>query len=198
MRTAAEFDQFYATPDPWRISRATFRDQVLRRSVGPSVIGKSVLELGCGEGHLTGSIFSRAKSVKGVDFSAAAIDRARAKNISNASFETADFLDISFAGYDVIAAIECVYYLESREAFFAKVAREHCGVLVLSCPITGSRYFTHEALMAIFAHHGLSVTSFSNLNIRLRGARWYPKFLLEVTPDWLINQRCYVLGVPPR
>jgi cyclopropane fatty-acyl-phospholipid synthase-like methyltransferase len=57
VRTASDFDLFYADADPWRISAARLRDKVLRRSVARFVTGKKVLELGCGEGHLTQTIF---------------------------------------------------------------------------------------------------------------------------------------------
>ena len=53
MRTAADFNLYYAAPDPWHISHAQFRDKVLRRCLKPFIRNKSVLELGCGEGHLT-------------------------------------------------------------------------------------------------------------------------------------------------
>ena len=119
MRTAADFNLYYAAPDPWHISHARFRDNVLRRCLKPFIRDKSVLELGCGEGHLTQTIFSKARSVVGIDISDVAIARAKSLNLPNAIFESADFLQASFEGYDVIAAIECVYYLslESRERF---------------------------------------------------------------------------------
>src|ERR1700761_3051702 len=60
MRTAADFNLYYAAPDPWHISHARFRDKVLRRRMRPFIRGKSVLELGCGEGHLTQAIFGKA------------------------------------------------------------------------------------------------------------------------------------------
>jgi cyclopropane fatty-acyl-phospholipid synthase-like methyltransferase len=84
------------------------------------VTNKAVLELGCGEGHLTASIFRKAARVCGVDISAIAISRATALSLPNASFQASDFLNVSFAGHDVIAAIECIYYLapEEQEAFF--------------------------------------------------------------------------------
>lgn len=69
MRTASDFDAYYADADPWRISGARSRDEVLRRSVARFVTGKKVLELGCGEGHLTQALFWDAASVKGVDIS---------------------------------------------------------------------------------------------------------------------------------
>ena len=87
MRTAEDFNNYYATPDPWRISRARFRDKVLRRCLTPFIRKKSVLELGCGEGHLTQVIFDKARSVVGVDISDVAIARAKSLNLPNARFE---------------------------------------------------------------------------------------------------------------
>ena len=111
MRTAGDFNLYYATPDPWHVSRSRFRDKVLRRCLGRYIRDKSVLELGCGEGHLTRAIFGRARSVVGIDISDVAIARAKALNLPNARFENADLLQTSFEGYDVIAAIECIHYL---------------------------------------------------------------------------------------
>jgi len=96
----------------------------------------------------------------GVDISQLAIDRARARNLPYASFVVADFLDVSLAGFDVITAIECLYYLADSEQdlLLAKLAREHRGPFILSCPIVGDtqhgRYFTHDGLMARLAAHG--------------------------------------------
>src|ERR1700730_5700998 len=111
MRSAADFNLYYAVPDPWRVSHASFRDKILRRCVSNFVSGKSVLELSCGECHLTQAILSGARSITGVDISDVAIARAMALNLANTLFETSDFLSVSFKGYDVIAAIECLYYL---------------------------------------------------------------------------------------
>ena len=92
MRTASDFDAYYANVDPWRISGARSRDNALRRSVARFVTGKRVLELGCGEGHLTQALFFDAASVKGIDISGVAIGRATAKRLPNATFENLDFL----------------------------------------------------------------------------------------------------------
>src|ERR1700684_2626514 len=105
MRTASDFDAYYADADPWRISAKHSRDEVLRRSVAQFVAGKTVLELGCGEGHLTQALFWDAASVKGIDISGIAIGRAVSKGLLNATFEKSDFLNVSFEGYGVIAAI---------------------------------------------------------------------------------------------
>jgi len=210
MRSAAEFNQFYAVPDPWRISNARFRDKVLRRVVSKYIPGKSVLELGCGEGHLTEAIFGDAKSVTGIDLSDIAIERAKARNIPNARFKTADFLSMSFEGFDVIAAIECLYYLtpEDQAAFFEKIAREHHGkLLIISGPIIGQtehrKYFTHAGLLEMFARYRASLVECRSLNIYRRGAAAnlaavvvrlpFGDRLLDLLPERLIYQRCYII-----
>ena len=82
------------------------------------------------------------------------IARAKSLNLPNARFECADFLQASFEGYDVIAAIECVYYLSLQEqgALLEKVAKEHSGkIFLLSGPIVDyRRHFSHRRLMHEF------------------------------------------------
>jgi 2-polyprenyl-3-methyl-5-hydroxy-6-metoxy-1,4-benzoquinol methylase len=212
MRTASDFNRFYETQDPWRISGAGFRDKILRRSISKFIPGKSILELGCGEGHLTEAIFGNAKSISGIDLSDIAIDRATARSIPNAQFRSSDFLNISFEGFDVIAAIECLYYLTSNDqaAFFDKVAREHRGnILIISGPIIGQnehrQYFTHSGLLDTFARRDFSVLEFHNLNVYRRGllsnvAAVFVRFpfgawLLDLLPDTLIYQRCYIIRI---
>ena len=92
-----------------------------------------MLELRCAEGHLTRTVFGSASRITGIDISGTAVARATAANIANARFETGDFLSTSFEGYDVIAAIECLYYLppSEQEQFFSKLARarrDFCAV----------------------------------------------------------------------
>lgn len=214
MRTASDFDAFYAKADPWGIEGARSRDKVLRRSVARFVTGNNVLELGCGEGHLTQALFWDAASVRGIDISGIAISRATSKGMSNASFENSDFLSVSFEGYDVIAAIECLYYLSAseQEAFFDKVAREHSGkILIISGPIIGQnqhrKYFTHKSMLDTLARHRISVIEFHNVNVdrntplvnrtvaNLAAAVVrvpLGDLLLNALPDRLIYQRCYI------
>src|ERR1700675_4523707 len=210
MRTTADFNLYYAAPDPWHISHARFRDKVLRRCLKPFIRDKSVLELGCGEGHLTHTIFSKARSVVGIDISDVAIARAKSLNLPNARFESADFLQASFEGYDVIAAIECVYYLSLQEqgALLEKVAKEHSGkILLLSGPIVDyRRHFSHKRLMYEFTTLGFAPLKFYNLSVY-----WYPPSsriianliklplgytLLDWIPESMIYQRLYALRAP--
>ncbi|HEY7845329.1 MAG TPA: class I SAM-dependent methyltransferase [Bradyrhizobium sp.] len=210
MRTADDFNRYYATPDPWGVTRATFRDRVLRRHLTRSTRNKSVLELGCGEGHLTQVVFHKAKSVMAVDISDVAIARAKSLNLRNAGFRTADLLETSFGGYDVIAAVECIYYLSHQEqgAFLDKVARQHSGkLLLLSGPINDyQRYFSHRRLMFQFKALGFTVVRFHNLSVY-----WHPLSsrivanllklplgyrLLDWLPERMIYQRLYALRAP--
>jgi 2-polyprenyl-3-methyl-5-hydroxy-6-metoxy-1,4-benzoquinol methylase len=205
MRTAAEFNQFYAAPDPWRISRARFRDRMLRRCMSPFIAGKSVLELGCGEGHLTQAVFNTAKNITGIDLSQVAIQRAKTLDLPNASFASADFLNVSFAGYDTIAAIECLYYLtpEDQETFFAKIAREHHGILIVSGPVIRGKYFRHVALMDRLER--LGEVEWHNLNVYRRNIVAtlaaivvrlpFGDRLLDILPEKLIYQRCYTIRI---
>jgi cyclopropane fatty-acyl-phospholipid synthase-like methyltransferase len=210
MRTAEDFNAYYKTPDPWRIGHANRRDKALSGAIARHVEGKTVLELGCGEGHLSATVFGGAKRIHGVDISPLAVARATALNIRNASFETADFLSVSFAGYDVIAAIECLYYLSSDEqdAFFRKLVSEHKGEFILSAPIIGSNeyrnYYTHTGLLSTFARYGLTVVEWQNLNAYRKAglggtlaavAARLSDGVLAYCPERFIYQRCYVLRV---
>jgi len=174
MRTAEDFNLYYATPDPWHISRSRFRDRVLRRCLKRFIRDRFVLELGCGEGHLTEAVFGKARSVVGIDISDVAIARAQSLDLPNARFESADLLQISYKGYEVIAAIECIHHLSHPEqgAFLEKVAREHAGkVLLLSGPIVDyAHYFSHRRLMLEFASLGFSLIKFYNLSVY-----WHPR-----------------------
>jgi len=149
-------------------------------------------------------------SVKGIDISPIAISRAVALSLPNASFQASDFLNVSFAGFDVIAAIECLYYLSQseQEVFYRKLINEHAGkIFILSGPIIGANrsrtYFTHDGIREIFARHGLSFIEWSNLNAYRKaglvatlaaGASRLPmgSNLLAVLPERLVYQRCYV------
>jgi SAM-dependent methyltransferase len=216
MRTQDDFDRFYATPDPWGIRRSRGRDRVLRRALSKYLRGRFVLELGCGEGHLTEAVFSEARSVTGIDISSVAIERAKARKLKNASFVCADFLDIPFGDYDVIAAIECLYYLSSEEqdATFEKIAREHRGrVIIISAPIIGlsvhRKYFTHSEILDQLDRRMMSLTEFHNLNLRTDARLWSfaakvfnrlpgAQLLLDSMPMPLIYQRCYVAQTSAR
>jgi hypothetical protein len=134
-------------------------------------------------------------------------------SLPNATFDTADFLNVDFSGYDVIAAIECIYYLTAseQERFYQKLTSEHAGkTFILSGPIIGSNeyrtYFTHNGIESTFARHGLSMVEWRNLNAYRKagvigtaaaaasrlpfGAR-----LVAALPARYAYQRCYIATV---
>jgi len=210
MRTASDFNRFYVEEDPWKIASARFRDKVLRDRLSKFIRDRSVLELGCGEGHLTATAFQGAASVKAIDISDVAIERAKARGLPYAQFQVGDFMSTPFSGYDVIAAIECLYYLsqEEQQDFFDKVGREHPGkVLLLSGPIIGQNnhrvYFTHKGLLETFARHGFSIIEYRNLYTIRRGLISTAAsalvrlplglFLMDLLPETFIYQRLYAV-----
>ena len=211
MRTAADFNLYYATPDTWHISHAQFRDKVLRRRLKRFIRDKSVLELGCGEGHLTHAVFGKARSIVGIDISDVAIARAKSLNLPNARFESGDFLQASFEGYDVITALECVYYMsfEEQGVFLEKVAREHPGkILLLSVQSS-----TTEDTSAISDRCSVTTLGFVPLKFYNLSLYWYPPSsriianliklplgytLLDWIPKSMVYQRLYVLPAPKR
>src|SRR5438477_9844379 len=111
VRTAADFDGVYAKPDPWGVAQEPRRDRTLARIIAPYVEGKTVLDLGCGEGHLTAAVFQSAAWVTAIDISQVAIQRT--PRLANARFAATDFMspDVSVEGQDVITALECIQYL---------------------------------------------------------------------------------------
>src|SRR4030095_10751115 len=206
MRTAEDFNLYYARPDPWHVARSPFRGSVLRGCLKQFIRDRFVLELGCGEGHLTAAVFGSARSVVGVDISDVAIARAQSLELPNARFENADLLQISYKGYEVIAAIECIHYLSHPE----KGAREHAGkMLLLSGPIIDyTHYFSHRRLMLEFTTLGFSLIKSYNLSVY-----WHPPsfrivanllrlplgyMVLDWLPERMIYQRLYALRAPTR
>ena len=133
-----------------------------------------------------------------------------ALSLPNASFEVSDFLNVSFAGYDVIAAIECIYYLapDEQETFFQKLASEAAGkIFILSGPVIGSNehrtYFTDPALRQTFARHALTLVESRNLNAYRKAGLGatvaaaairlpFGSAIIPHLPDKWVYQRCYV------
>jgi hypothetical protein len=133
-----------------------------------------------------------------------------ALSLPNASFQTSDFLDVSFAGYDVIAAVECIYYLalDEQERFFQKLASEAAGkILIVSGPIIGSnehrKYFTDSYLRQTFARHGLTLIESRNLNAYRKAGLGatvaaaairlpFGTAIVPHLPEKWVYQRCYV------
>lgn len=124
------------------------------------VTGKSVLDLGCveheavieqkSEWWLHSLIKKRAKSVKGVDYDAAAVEVLKAKgyNVCAANVEDMDLGE----KFEVIMAGELVEHLTNHRSFFDSIKRHltQDGIFVASVPNANSlNYFVQNI---IFGH----------------------------------------------
>lgn len=114
--TRLYFEYLYLKDDPYN----TRRDEKIERTKRALALlddrrARNALEVGCGQGTLTGHIEARAHEVVGVDISSQAVARARErfKDKPNVSFEAKDLLAPSFPdrSFDLIVCSEVLYYL---------------------------------------------------------------------------------------
>ena len=137
----------YALPYHWcqpRFYRSVVEEAV--RRLDGVVRGRSVLEVGCGDGFVTSLFAKRATSVVGFDLNARAIEFARLiVRDPNVRFEVGRAADItaiatSAGDVEVVAAMEVVEHLSGRErtAFLEGVVgvlrARGGGALVLTTP----------------------------------------------------------------
>lgn len=85
--------------------------------------GETILDIGCGTGHLTHAIAERGASVIGTDFSPAMIEQARA-NYPGIRFEVADASDFTLAEpVDAVFSNAVFHWVRDQEGAAACVAR---------------------------------------------------------------------------
>lgn len=118
---AAYFHRHYRRDDPWAYGGpAEQRRLAMVEESLPPVPPMTVLEVGCGEGHLTQRLAQRwpGSEVRVIDVSERAVRRARERVGSAASFEVTDVRAWarSYAGPPVglVVMTDVLYYLGSR------------------------------------------------------------------------------------
>jgi SAM-dependent methyltransferase len=127
----------YCVRDPWRINspeeRLRFQEtaRVIREKIGVKIQG--ILEIGCGEGLQTETLALLATRVVGLDPSARAVARARARHIRNASFDVGDLTTWqkqSEESFELVTACECLYYMQDLETAYRALYKlgENCLV----------------------------------------------------------------------
>jgi 2-polyprenyl-3-methyl-5-hydroxy-6-metoxy-1,4-benzoquinol methylase len=83
----------------------------------------SILDVGCGEGVFTERLASIAREVIGIDPSAIAIERA-SRRVPGAAFLCTTVEDFDpRRRFDIVAAVEMLYYVESVEATLEKLRK---------------------------------------------------------------------------
>ena len=126
----------YAVEDPWLLQsdreQARFAaTNALVRSVSPGC--RRLLELGCGEGFQTAHLMEVAESVTGIEVSAQAVRRARAR-CPDATFLVGRAEDTAklTAGrtFDLVTAFEVLYYASDIPSILADLQRLAPKVLV--------------------------------------------------------------------
>ena len=122
----ARIDRMYLMSDPWQMSSPT---EEYRFAAMNDVISdnfgrpRSILEIGCGEGHQ--SIYLRRVSdrVIGLDVSARAVARAR-ERLPNNEFVVGTIFSSevdTYAPFDLIVASEVLYYMKDIPAVLARM-----------------------------------------------------------------------------
>lgn len=122
MRVKRDFEEIYATEDdPWSIGDADSEryDLYVERILSGSRRRGTALELGCGQGAFLARLNGAFEHLAGVELSARAIDRGRARFpfIEFSQGSLAD-LDAALAGageFDTIIVSDVLYYLKERE-----------------------------------------------------------------------------------
>jgi SAM-dependent methyltransferase len=108
-----------------------------RRVLGFDVAGRSVLEVCCGSGMMAEKFARAGAAVTGIDFSPAAVARARERARRGgfaARFLVADAESLTFAdrSFDVVAVHDGFHHLEHPERAICEIARvARYGVLIL-------------------------------------------------------------------
>jgi len=119
----------YRIADPWNmeseLERFRFeRTNALISKYFPDV--RSILEVGCGEGHQSEYLLQVCDNLYGIDVSETAIDRAR-QRVPSAQFAVADIFSHPWgdeAGrFDLVVACEVLYYIADIEATVNEMSR---------------------------------------------------------------------------
>jgi peptidoglycan/xylan/chitin deacetylase (PgdA/CDA1 family)/SAM-dependent methyltransferase len=106
------YNRVFDAADPWQSASEFERFKVEKTlSVLPNIAFHSALELGCGEGHLTEQLLSRAGAVTAVDISDVALERARRRlGGERSNFQRLDVLEDPLpTGFDLLVAVDILH-----------------------------------------------------------------------------------------
>ncbi|HEY1832987.1 MAG TPA: class I SAM-dependent methyltransferase [Solirubrobacteraceae bacterium] len=136
--------------------------------VRPLVAGRTVLDLGSGEGFGAAILASSAERVVGVDVDADAVEHAARKYAGERlRFQRASALDLSeFAegSFGVVVAFEVIEHVDDHQRVLAEVDRvlAHDGLLVISTPDRDA-YREASGHVNRFHEHELTIAEFREL-----------------------------------
>jgi predicted TPR repeat methyltransferase len=132
----APFDELYEVDNPWSYDTP---DELHRfrqtRDLIASEFGRvgTLLEVGCGEGHLSGYLAQACDHLTGIEPCESALDRAR-QRLPGADLRHASFSSFAAAtpdrAFDVVAACEVLYYFSDPAHVVAQLSRIADAALV--------------------------------------------------------------------
>lgn len=113
------FERLYAANvDPWALTVSPMAHQryhPLLEALTPLTPCRSILDVGCGEGHFTRFLTGTSTTVVGIDVSASALGRAAAR-APTAQFTCTGLLEYAPPDtFDVITAVEMSYYVRPTD-----------------------------------------------------------------------------------
>lgn len=117
--------------------------------------GERILDLGCGDGVLTGKLAAAGVDVHGVDYDAGMIEAALAKGLSA---EVMDGQALTFRSeFDAVFSNAALHWMPDHSAVYAGVYRalKTGGRFVLECGGFGNIGAMRTALRAVLARRGL-------------------------------------------
>ena len=122
--------------------KTDFRWCNLRKIVTRSIVGKKILDAGCGTGHLTLDLLSADYDVTSIDYSDELVDFAR-KTISDAQYPANVFScdlmsvkDHNLPLFDTIVCLDVIEHIEKEEIVLKNLydLLKTDGILILSVP----------------------------------------------------------------
>jgi SAM-dependent methyltransferase len=119
--------------------------------------GERVLELGCGDGRLTGRIAAAGVNVTGGDASSAMVAAARARGIA-ADEAFAEKLPFSDASFDAVFSNAVLHWVRGQDEMIAEVHRvlQPGGRFVAEMGGHGNIAAIRVALIAVLERHGFA------------------------------------------
>lgn len=128
------FEALYARrQDPWGVLASPLAHQrylAIVEAVAQVSPCRSILDVGCGEGALTRYLVGCAGRVVGIDVSATAVERAR-RLVPKATFESSSLAAFDAPeAFDVVLAVEMLYYVKCRTAAIEKLLSLGRSVIV--------------------------------------------------------------------
>lgn len=134
----------------WFVAKRRFVDAVLQRYVG-SLVGKRVLDVGCGTGAVMMWLRDHGADVSGVDMSTTALAYCRQKGLTKVHEGELTALPVADASCDMVTALDVLEHVEDDTQGLAGIARvlKSGGLLIATVPAHPSLWSYHDEAL----HH---------------------------------------------